>query len=287
MPGPFRGCIISIASCVILLFFPACNLAQGYKEIDRVGDELARQCMKAKIAEVKIAVADLHDTHGTAGDQGHYFSLILTSAINLHMKHHFAVLDHAAFDSALAARGIPRSSLTAPGSLVQIAEKIDAAIVVMGEFQHENAYYSLHLSTVRVTDGTTLGTAEARFVGNEFLDSLAKPFRPSEIGYLISLKTERDAANHGVHPPTCASCPVPAYTAMARDRHIQGVVIFDAIISERGELVALRPVTVLGLGLDESAYNAMTESWRMKPATDKDGKPIPVEVPVEFTFRLR
>src|SRR5579872_6811609 len=56
------------------------------KEIDHIGNELAKECMKARPPLLIVAVADLRDTDGTNNDQGHFMSLILTQAISLHIR---------------------------------------------------------------------------------------------------------------------------------------------------------------------------------------------------------
>ena len=58
-------------ACFVALFMVPTRIAAQYKEIDRVDNELAREGMKS-LSEAKITVADLHDTSGTAADQGHY-----------------------------------------------------------------------------------------------------------------------------------------------------------------------------------------------------------------------
>jgi TonB family protein len=47
------------------------------------------------------------------------------------------------------------------------------------------------------------------------------------------------------------------------------------------EAVVLQP---LGLGLDESALRTV-RGWKFKPAT-RDGKPIPVRLVMEVSFKL-
>src|ERR1700761_8464380 len=92
-----------IGSCIcfaVLAIFPAAGRAQ-YKEIDRLGQDLAKACTIPSPEQNIIAVADLRDAAGANGNQGHYFSLLVTSAMNLHQKGELALGDHDAFDSTL------------------------------------------------------------------------------------------------------------------------------------------------------------------------------------------
>jgi TonB family protein len=68
---------------------------------------------------------------------------------------------------------------------------------------------------------------------------------------------------------------------------IQGSVWVTAVVWSTGEV---RNVTVVRsldkeLGLDDEAIKAMLQ-WKFEPGT-RDGKPVPVEITVEFTFTLK
>ena len=279
------GWLFCVGSLTLALAFATPIFAQ-YKEIDHTGNEFAKEFMKARPEATIVAVADLRDTDGTNKDQGHYFSLILTSAISLHMKNGFAVADHSGFDAALKSRAISAQALATPKSMTELAGKINVIAVVIGDFQQDKNDYSLHLSAIRVSDGTVLYSADSKFRHNEFLDSLAKPFPPPEITQLVKLKTPPTPDdNDGLRPPECVRCEIPKYTVAARGAKLQGTVVFEAVISDEGEIVAVRPRKVLGFGLDEAAYDVITKHWTMKPGT-KDGKPIATLVPIELSFRL-
>src|SRR5215475_1976184 len=93
-------CLFCVACFVASVGFSPAAFAQA-KEIDHIGNELAKECMKAHPPVPIVAVADLRDTDGTNNDQGHFLSLILTQAISLHIKDGFAVAEHNGFDDAL------------------------------------------------------------------------------------------------------------------------------------------------------------------------------------------
>jgi periplasmic protein TonB len=101
-----------------------------------------------------------------------------------------------------------------------------------------------------------------------------------------------------VGPPRSIA-PDPTYSDWARGEKISGVWVFMVVISGGGAAQRIRPLKLLGYGLDERAFDAI-KSWKFKPATkaiaavrtwkfkpaQKDGMPVPVRVPVELTFRL-
>ena len=102
----------------------------------------------------------------------------------------------------------------------------------------------------------------------------------SLLGFLVILLL---AASSSAQPPAPAQDADDEPIKLKTD-----LITMDAQVTraKNGEIVALRPVRILGLGLDEAAYNAMMKSWRMRPARDADGNPVAVRVPVEFTFAL-
>jgi periplasmic protein TonB len=93
------------------------------------------------------------------------------------------------------------------------------------------------------------------------------------------------AGVNGVGMPTCYFMPNPPYSDEARKAKYSGVVLVDAVVTVDGKLTNLRVVKSPGLGLDESTINTM-RTWRCKPAMGPSGKPVPVQVPFEVTFRL-
>jgi TonB family protein len=93
----------------------------------------------------------------------------------------------------------------------------------------------------------------------------------------------RPGAN-GVGYPTLIYSIDPEFSDEARKARYQGVVVVDVIVAVDGTVHNPRVVRALGMGLDEKAIEAVKQ-YRFKPAT-KDGKPVPVEVPVEISFHI-
>jgi TonB family protein len=77
----------------------------------------------------------------------------------------------------------------------------------------------------------------------------------------------------------------PLYSEEARKVKHQGVVVLWAIVRKDGSLEVLKLVRCLGLGLDESAINALKQ-WRFRPGM-KDGVQVDVALNVEVSFTLR
>jgi TonB family protein len=89
---------------------------------------------------------------------------------------------------------------------------------------------------------------------------------------------------NGVGFPSCMYCPVPEYTAEAMKAKFQGSVVLQLIVGPDGLASNIQILKSPGLGLDEKAIEAV-RSWRFKPASATNGRPVAVAIPVEVTFR--
>ncbi len=78
--------------------------------------------------------------------------------------------------------------------------------------------------------------------------------------------------------------PEPPYTPEAKKAKLQGSLALDVTIDAAGNVRDVRVIHALGGGLTESAVNTV-RTWKFKPATRR-GKPVPVEVMVEVTFKF-
>lgn len=89
----------------------------------------------------------------------------------------------------------------------------------------------------------------------------------------------------GVGYPECVYCPDPRFSDEARKAKYQGTVLLRIIVQADGRATNISVAKGLGMGLDENAVDAV-RGWRFKPAVGPGGKPVPVEVLIEVTFRL-
>ncbi len=89
----------------------------------------------------------------------------------------------------------------------------------------------------------------------------------------------------GVQPPQGIYQPQPRYTEEARLARIQGVVILEAVIDEEGNVVEVKVLKGLPMGLSESAVETASQ-WKYKPAT-LDGRPVPVYFNLTVRFSLQ
>jgi len=93
----------------------------------------------------------------------------------------------------------------------------------------------------------------------------------------------------GVTAPQPIYKPEPPYTPQAKRDKVEGAVVTSVGVDARGAVsdVKLTAVSLsknLRDGLDESVLKTL-RTWKFKPAV-KDGKPVPVKVTVEVSFKL-
>src|SRR5918999_2494469 len=74
----------------------------------------------------------------------------------------------------------------------------------------------------------------------------------------------------------------PRYTELARRSGVQGTVIVEAIIDEKGYVTNVRVLRGLPMGLDRAAVDAI-QQWRFKPAT-LNSKPVKVYYTLTVIF---
>jgi len=76
----------------------------------------------------------------------------------------------------------------------------------------------------------------------------------------------------------------PEYTDEARNSRIEGAVLLQVEVDEKGIPTEAKVIRSLDKGLDRKAIES-TLKWRFKPAL-KDGKPVPSTAKVQINFRM-
>ncbi len=92
------------------------------------------------------------------------------------------------------------------------------------------------------------------------------------------------AGRDGVGIPACLYCPNPTFTDEAVKARYQGAVVVRLIVTADGRATNVSVVKGLGLGLDESAVQAV-RGWRFTPARGPNGQPVAAWTTIEVNFR--
>ena len=88
-----------------------------------------------------------------------------------------------------------------------------------------------------------------------------------------------------VAPPERLHYVKPLYTEIARKTRTEGLVIVQAIINTEGEVIDLKVLKSVPMGLTEEALKAVRQ-WRYKPSA-VDGRPVNVMLTVSVNFHLQ
>jgi protein TonB len=87
----------------------------------------------------------------------------------------------------------------------------------------------------------------------------------------------------GVREPRKVVHVAPVYPAIARSAAVQGTVVLEAVINERGAVDNVRVLRSVAL-LDNAAIEAV-RAWRYTP-TLLNGVPVPVLLTITINFKL-
>ena len=257
---------------------PVAHASAQFARLNDLASEIAKEVKPLK--PHLVAVADFRPPYGSTLPQGHYFAWILSSILQDRAKKNFTVADHTGFDSDLAKLNISTGSLVPGDALESAVPHLGADMLITGTFEKGDNAYFLHILPVRVADSKSLRLIEAKIEITEFLDSFITPFSED------ILRTSQKNVRGETTMPSCIYCPDPSYADLARRNHLQGRAIFEVLITADGLPGRIRPVRLIGNGLDEAAFAAI-KRWKFRPARLKaDGTPVPTIVPVEVTFRL-
>jgi TonB family protein len=97
-------------------------------------------------------------------------------------------------------------------------------------------------------------------------------------------KPVRLSENKNIKPPKALSRADAVYTQEARKNRVEGQVVLDATIDEKGAVRDIDVIQTLPHGLDQAAVDALRK-WRFEAAT-LDGKPVPVRLQLMFNFKV-
>jgi len=84
-----------------------------------------------------------------------------------------------------------------------------------------------------------------------------------------------------VKPPRLIYTPDPVYPLLARQTHISGIVVIEAVIDEQGKVTGMRFISGYP-PLIPAALSAVSNR-RYEP-TILDGEPMPIDLRVEINF---
>ncbi len=269
---------LSLACAVLLAATPAPVRAQQ-AEIDALAARLAAQIAKPYLQ--KVVVQDLNGPDDTSRALGAWLADQLSIALARADKN-LDVIDRVQVKQALKGRPLSAKDREDGEALVISFRSLGAEIAVMGSFgpSENSVVLSLavnnlfgHRETLAAASGKIPMSKEMEALLGGPLQILRPPdgiFKPG-IG--------------GVGYPSCLVCPSPSYSEKALKKKVEGIVVLEVIITPEGRATDITVKKSMGNGLDEKAIEAVRK-WMFKPVTGPDGKPVPIRINIEVTFRM-
>ncbi len=253
-------------------------------EIEALASHTARGIAASR--KKKVVVADFTGVNGKSLPLGTWladqFSVALVKA-----GPRLEIIDRAKLKAAIEGRPLLREDVPTldPETARILCHSVGAEIVVAGSIGPAGRAVGITLDSldpcrpekrqhIESTKGKIPLNQEMEALLSEPLESLLLP------GGIWK------AAKGGAGEPSCIDCPSPSYSEEAGKRQVQGVVLMEATVTTEGRVRDIRVLKSLGYGLDEIAINTV-RGWRLRPAVDPDGTPVPARTMIEVTYRLR
>jgi len=178
-------------------------------------------------------------------------------------------------------------------SLLAAARKFGVKLVISGKYSKVNRTVKLEVHASRFATGERLCEANNRIPlprewqgldSHAAPDTLARDTPPCFDEQPLPPGVERPGKN-GVNYPECVYCPDPHFTQQARDAKFDGTMTLQLTINADGTAGNISILKGLPFGLNEEGLKAI-KGWRFKPAKNREGNPVPVQIILEMTFRL-
>jgi TonB family protein len=196
----------------------------------------------------------------------------------------FVVSDRKLLTAYLKENCIDLKDVQGESIALALVRSMGAAGVIQGEVQEDPDHQLL--LTIRMEGFGSVWSAgallpltdEMRTLFNEQLPPFTRPSSvPDEPGVLT-------VGQNGAGVPECVYCPPPLSSDVARAAKYQGTIILSVVVTPDGRAVSISVLKGAPFQLNKQAIEAV-QGWKFKPA-EKNGKPVPVRVPVEISFRF-
>jgi hypothetical protein len=297
---PLAARLYALFCCAVISLFPIPVLAQAQlpqphlPEVSRVQLEAAADRIADHIRSVKTE--PLHprvivlDFSNQDGKQRSILSVALADQLAEFLGNRasgFEVVDRNDLHEYLSKHWLDDEELRNSEVANWLAGQLHAAVTVQAslEILADGQLKAL----AKVFGVGPVWFTESRIALTEDMRSMFEKTAPSQEPQPDKIEPEPgvfDLHDAGVSMPgsACIYCPNPEFTNAARKAKYQGTVKLSAVLGIDGHLSAVKVVKFAPFDLTQRSIETVLK-WRMKPC-EKDGKPAPVRLPIETTFRL-
>jgi TonB family protein len=279
--------------CVLIGAVPCVKAQQD--PLDAAASEAAAAIAKAAgkhSSDAQVLVADFSETKGHPTALGPDLTRQFSLSLQAHAKN-FTLSDRDQVLRQLAADKLPAESYANPNTLKCYSPAQVAEFVVTGEMNDMPDAIVIAIKAFRIKGSQVIFDKQVSLDLTPAMRQLLKQ-DPYAIASPNSDHAATDRSNHTRAPgggangnsmPACVYCPSPSFSDAARKKKYQGVVVAQVRIDVDGRVAEVSIVRGLPCGLNKEAIATLYQ-WKFRPATDRDGQPLEVTVPVEVSFRL-
>jgi TonB family protein len=291
--------ILSSLISILLLLAPSSVRAQEQTDLDALAATTAAKIHKSlKSHGNKIPVIDFADPQAKASGLGVLLADRFADSLRKNTQG-LVVFDRADYARATADDILTPEARADEQSARCYCRQLDADFAVEGMIDSSTGQLQLKLRVTRLTDWKPIfdGTASLP-VRSELRADIPKPVDPSPTSSRNDKNTwtnpdappgtadaARTPASMKASIPTCVYCPAAQFSDAAVKAKAQGTILLNVIIDTAGHPSSISVVRGLPCGLNSQAIETV-KHWRLKPAVDPDGNPVPARQTVEITFHL-
>jgi TonB family protein len=261
--------IISVLVAIFLLVEEPAYAQDKEKDIDHLAGQLAESLATTNVK--KILVLDFNAPDQSLKDAAKFVTARTALALG-NQKQEFKIAEQSHLSSSQAAK-LPPPGAPLSNDVLEVFRQLADAVVTGSLLQNTPDTVTVAVEVSHVVTGERLAAFEMPIPRSMLPDTLDSP----ESSPMVP-------GQDNVNIPRCMDCQNPQYRAETRARGRQGTVNLQVIVSEEGRALQIGVIKMLGYGLDEIAIEAVRK-WSFEP-TAKAGRPIPVILPIEITFRL-
>jgi TonB family protein len=290
----FRGVLFF---AVLLFFAPRSTRAQQASEVDKIASAAAHAINRYSnhVPRQKVLVTDFEE-RGERSQLGFHLTQGFAQALRKYAKN-FDVIDHQNVLDEIANHKLPGGALSIDGVEACYASALEATVVVKAKFDYAPNGIVIDFDIFAAYSSEELFAKKAVISPTpqmEALKSLPAPHVPDfdkdETVWVRdpnapSREPLPQSGSKGLSYPACIYCPQARYSAEGVKAKAQGTVTLQVVIGAEGLADRISVARPLPCGLDQQAIDAV-KSWRLKPATNSEGKPVAVVQTVEVTFHM-
>lgn len=268
---------ISVLMAILLLAMKEPVYAQDKedkekeKDIDHLAGQLAESLSTTNVKT--ILVLDFYAPDQSLKAAAKFVTARTELALG-NQKQEFNIIEQRHLSSTQAAK-LPPPGAPLSNDALEVFKQLADAVVTGNALQNTPDTVTVAVEISRLVTGERLAAFEMPIPRSMLPDT------PAAVTLDSPESSQIVTGEDNVNFPRCLDCKTPQVTGETRAH--QGTVNLEVTVSEEGRAQQIGIIKMLGYGLDEIAIEAVRK-WSFEP-TIKAGRPVPVTLPIEITFR--